>query len=256
MDQRSLSYLDGLNADVMARRHSVRAYNGKPLLAEHVTALNNFCAEFQPNPSVRCCLITEQADELFRFALGFGAHKHVPAAVAFIAQKNHYFDAGFIGECCLLYATKLGISSCFVALFNKKFAPHFFSTLPLSPTEEIVCVSPLGYTDTTPKAHKRLPLATVAQVNPSPAWHLEAAKNALLAPSALNCQPCRYSSQKNALLLSLVTLDKLSLLWPTKNRHIDAGIAMAHLQCTTNALGIPTTFEKTTATSYLLSPAE
>jgi nitroreductase len=179
--------------------------------------------------------IIDFADELNNSIKGASSY------VAFIGDPediNYQEKVGYLGEGFILEATAKGLGTCWVA---GTFDSEIVSTdLNLTEQEEVLAISPLGYTEEgyslgekimskLVSSHKRKELAELCQGGFEarwPAWIKSALKSARLAPSAINRQPWRFTVKDDAVI---VAVDKLKSKEKI-SRRLDCGIAMLHLE--------------------------
>ena len=224
-------------------RRARRAYDKSKTISEEVNKkLQAVCNGFRPYSSVRAEYISEPPDDVFANALGF--YGNIKGALAFfafvgdISDPNVQEKMGYTGEAAVLEATALGLGTCWVALtYNAKAVK---SLVKLSPTEKLICVSPVGYTTETwsfeEKAltgfgalHQRKPLQSMVSglAEPDrPDWAKAAVEAARLAPSAMNRQPWGFDIKKDCITVSVKDRG------PEFNvaRRLDCGIAMLHIE--------------------------
>ncbi len=224
-------------------RRSRRSYiRNKAMDADSLRRLREVCSGFSPYSSVRVEFVTEPPDDVFANAVGFyGNIKSAPAFLAFIgdiSDPNVQEKMGYTGEATILEATALGLGTCWVALtYNTK---RVKSLIKLERSEEIICVSPVGYTTDKwsfqEKAfsgfgsnHQRRPLQSMVSGLPEaqrPDWAQAAVEAARLAPSAMNRQPWDFHVDKDGITVSV----KGSGPEFHVARRLDCGIAMLHIE--------------------------
>lgn len=254
----------------IAFRHSTRAYDGRPLLENHIKAISRACAASGdadhtgdtgergaeriavPEPgfakSARVVLVTGPADSVFTGL----AIKNVPAYLAMIGDTAalHVEEAvGYLGEYVVLAATSAGVATCWV---SASFRPdEVAKEVSLGPTERVFAVSPLGYegrpgvvetfyNKLISKSRTRKPLEELLApesmpLSARPAWVKTALEAARLAPSAYNRQPWRFTIGQERIKVSV---DPTSREVPSAPRRMDCGMAMIHLELGALAAGV------------------
>jgi hypothetical protein len=245
--------------DVISRRISRRRFDGRPVPAELREQLEVFCdgasapAGAPDTPSVepgvvtapaRVCLVDDPGQALFTGIIGgYGKVAGTPLSAAFIGRAPSGGDvpddvqaaAGYLGEGLILEATCLGLGTCWVAgTFDHAGAADL---VELSPGEQVVAVTPLGYPTsqqangerllrTMVKASARL---SVEKIAPGvldgdwPQWAVSAVQATRLAPSGANRQPWRFRLDGDSLVLGRAE----KLYWTAP---IDFGIARLHVE--------------------------
>ncbi|MBN1691447.1 MAG: nitroreductase family protein [Dehalococcoidia bacterium] len=224
-------------------RRSRRSYNRNSALdAEACSRLHGVCRGFRPFSGVRVEFIDAPPDDIFANAVGFyGNIKGAPAFLAFIgdtSDPNIQEKMGYTGEAAVLEATSLGLGTCWVALtYNAK---RVKSLIRLEKSEEIICVSPVGYTTNKwsfgenvysgfGSNHQRKPLQTLVtglSEAQRPNWAKAAVEAARLAPSAINRQPWGFLIDERS--ITVYIKDRGPEF--TVARRLDCGIAMLHIE--------------------------
>ena len=180
--------------EAMRARHSVRAYEDRPLDGEARAALEREIAACNEAGDLRICLLEEQP-ELFRGLAGYGKFTGVRNCIALVGKVAEDLNerAGYYGERLVLEAQRLGLNTCWVALtFSKRRTRR---AVKLGRGEKLVCVIAVGYGKTQGAAHKsKTPPQVCAaeegalQNGGYPAWFERGVEAALLAPTAVNQQ--------------------------------------------------------------------
>lgn len=232
--------------EALSLRRSRRKYADAAPPPESMTRMEQCCAEFSAiSDGARAVLISgkKASDEVFKGIVGsYGKVTDAPAFMAFVgdARNPHVQEkTGYLGECLVLEATALGLSTCWVAgFFRPEAAAKYIAP---AAHEQVIAVTPLGialpeYTleerimagFAGPK-HKRAPLRRLWSGMPEdmvPAWMWSAMEAARLAPSAVNRQPWRFLLDAEGITVAV------GGLWDTYgiSRRLDCGIAMLHLE--------------------------
>ena len=204
--------------DVISTRISRRRFDGRSVPPELREQLEVFCdganapAGAPDSPSVepgavtapaRVCLVDDPAQKLFTGLIGgYGKVSGTPLAAAFVGRAPSGDDVpddvqaavGYLGEGFILEATRLGLGTCWIAgSFDHTGAADL---VDLTPGEQVVAVTPLGYPTsqqangerllrTMVKASARL---SVEKIAPGvldgdwPQWAVSAVQAARLAP--------------------------------------------------------------------------
>jgi nitroreductase len=240
-------------------RRSRRSFDGAPLAAELLDALQAHCRAFRPFADARVNLLPVTADSLYvatrrdagllptgaalfgRVTGAYGRVSGAPSALVVIAAEdspNVQEHAGYAGEAAVLEATALGLDTCWVGGF---FSPSTTAGLAdLQPGERILAVSPVGRAaerhtrkerllfQTGEKQKKRKELELIAPgllTQQWPAWALDGLRAAQRAPSAVNRQPWRFRLEGNDVLVAYDGEDSRFI-----SKRLDCGIAMLHFE--------------------------
>ncbi len=234
----SPQWYTAINARISRRKYE----KGKPITADARQRLQEVCSRFKPFSGVRMEFVAEPPDDVFANAVGFyGNIKGAPAFLAFVGDSsdpNVQEKMGYTGEAAILEATVLGLGTCWVALTYN--ARRVKSLIKLEKNEEIICVSPVGYTSDKwsfeekvqsgfGSNHKRRPLQSMVSGIPSakwPVWAKAAVEAARLAPSAVNRQPWHFHIEEDSITVSVKGRG------PEFNvaMRLDCGIAMLHIE--------------------------
>jgi hypothetical protein len=132
----------------IAIRHSRRTYDiHKTVPAEIIAGLQKICDEFRPFPDARTVLITENAEQIYKFVMGsYGTIQGAKIALAFIGDLNNRHiseEIGYTGEGIILEATSLGLSTCWM---TGTFRPGVAKELAkIKGDERVFAVSPVGF---------------------------------------------------------------------------------------------------------------
>jgi len=233
----------------VARRHSRRAFDGRPVPATSLDALEQVCAGFTPFADARTVLVREPAVDVFTGAIGsYGKVKDAPHVLLFIGDERSstcQWHVGYVGEAAILEATALGLDTCWVGGFFN--AARTSKLVALGPGERVLAISPVGFaTNALGFAEKGMRLAasshgrmTVAEIAPDttsgawPDWAVAAVETARLAPSAVNRQPWRFRLDAGDLVIARDNAREM----PKVAKRLDCGIAMLHAELGARALG-------------------
>jgi nitroreductase len=220
-------------------RHSRRAFDPAPVADELLTPLAACCQSLHPFADARVAFVRDPAVDVFKGAIGsYGKVTGSPHLLVFIASESPLAQqhAGYIGEACVLEATRLGLHTCWVGgFFDRK---RLKSVLPLEAHERAVAVSPVGRAvsahsgsertmERMAGSHHRKPLEEIAERSGEwPQWARAAVECARLAPSATNRQPWRFRYEGEELILAKSHGPEL----PMVTKRLDCGIAMLHAE--------------------------
>ena len=178
--------------EAIRARHSVRAYQEKPIPAELRRQLNDCVEALNRESGLH---ITIQYDDPAGFdsrLAHYGSFRNVANYIVLAGKKEGDFDfrCGYYGEKLVLFAQTLGLNTCWAALtFNKK------KVRELIPEGESLCmVIALGYGETQGRQHKSKDASKVQELaGETPDWFKQGLEAALLAPTAVNQQKFCFS---------------------------------------------------------------
>lgn len=176
-------------------RHSVRAYDDKPIDKQALAALSSCIEECNAQGDLNIQLVTDEPNAFGKSLLAhYGKFSGVKNYIAMVGKKGKDLDEkiGYYGEKIVLLAQTLGLNTCWVALTFKKIKNAF----KINKGEKLVVVISIGYGITQGVPSKNKPLDKVCEFNgKSPAWFLEGVSAALLAPTAINQQKFFFTEE-------------------------------------------------------------
>lgn len=226
-------------------RRSRRSYDGTPVAAEDLDALDALARAFRPWPGVRVEVLGEAPESIFLGIIGaYGGVSGAPSALAFIGpSEGGHEQVGYTGEALVLEATARGLNTCWVGgLFGSAPVTHLLS---LSAEERVYAVSPVGHACAVPTRKERVIFGagkpkhrrTLAMIAPGheewPDWAQRAAEAVRVAPSAMNREPWRLRLEAGTLVIGMEGMGT-----PRISRRLDCGIAMLHAEVAARAEGV------------------
>jgi hypothetical protein len=232
----------------VARRHSRRFYDRRPVASETLDALDSICSGFRPYPDARTVLVRSPSTDIFTGALGsYGKVTGSPHVLLFVGDEHADFcdqHVGYTGEAAILAATFLDLNTCWVGgFFNAARARELTDILP---GERVLAVSPVGHATKRPSLSERTlrrfagshTRKSVDEIAPGlsdgwPDWAVAAVETARLAPSATNRQPWRFRFDAGALDLARDN----AIEFPRVTKRLDCGIVMLHAELGARAAG-------------------
>ncbi len=234
----------------VARRHSRRAYDGRPVDTASLDALETICLRFAPCADARAILVRQPAVDVFTGAIGsYGKVVSAPHVLLLVGDTASPFadqHVGYVGEAVILEATALGLDTCWVGGFFS--AKRVAKLAALREGERVLAVTPVGHArgeqSLTERAMRGMSRAArrreVAEIAPGgtqgwPEWAVAAVETARLAPSAMNRQPWRFSMDAGDLVVSRDS----AVETPKVTKRLDCGIAMLHAHLGAIAEGAP-----------------
>lgn len=185
--------------DALKARHSVRAYEDKPIGRDIVEELEREISVCNDEGGLNIQLVTNEPDAFGKSLLArYGKFKNVNNYIVLAGRNADGLEekAGYYGEHIVLKAQMLGLNTCWVGgTFSKgKSKKHFM----LLSDEKFVCVISLGYGVTQGVLHKSKPVDTVCDMPAgAPEWYKAGIDAAMLAPTAMNQQKFYFSLDGN-----------------------------------------------------------
>lgn len=213
--------------EVIQQRHSVRAYQEKPIAQSVLKAISDKIEELNNKGRLHIQLVTNEPKAFQGTLAKYGKFSGVTNYFVMAGEKADDLDEriGYYGEQLVLYVQSLGLNTCWVGLSYSKVP----GTYTLRDGEKILCYIALGYGATQGVAHK---IKTIEQVSNAddakPEWFRKGVEAALLAPTAINQQKFFFEYIPGESKKAVVkTSRKFSIAGYTK---IDLGIAKCHFE--------------------------
>lgn len=223
----------------LPERRSRRAFDGRPVPAADLDAIEATAAGFLPFDDARVVVVREVPQAFFTGIIGsYGKVAGAPSALVFIADDSSPASAehcGYTGEGIVLEANARGLQTCWISGSFSRSAVT--AAIPLGAHEVVRAISPVGHAVAEPTtAERRLFGATkpkrrrgLDEIAPGheqwPAWAVAGLNAARIAPSAMNRQPWRFRMQDGAVVVA--TAGPSMPLAPAR---LDCGIAMLHFE--------------------------
>lgn len=273
--------------EIIRKRLSVRTYLEKPLTPEIVEKLRRFFLTLEGpfGGSLRFELI--ERDLVLKGSntkLGtYGVIRGASTYVVALAEKadRDLEDIGYSLEKTILYATSLGLGTCWLGGTFKK--SEFSKAIEQKDYEILPCITPIGYPSSS-KSVIDSAMRFVAGSKNRKGWdelffssnfsqrlsESEAGKYVIplemlrLAPSASNKQPWRIVKDTNKSHFYLKHTKGYAKYLAYDLQRVDMGIAMCHFELAANELGIdgkwhisdPGSIETPQDTEYVVSWVE
>jgi len=202
----------------MRERHSVRSYDGTPLTADEIAALQDLIDTCNEEGGLHIQLVVGEPKAFSGGKARYGKFSGVVNYLAFVGPKGAEERIGYYGEKIVLRATQLGLGTCWVALTFSKVKGAY----EVGAGERLHLVAAIGHGTVAGAAHKVRPVEDVSSYDgDAPEWFTSGVEAALLAPTAMNQQKFRFEGEGNAVRT------KAGLGFYTK---IDLGIAKYHFE--------------------------
>lgn len=233
--------------DLIRERRSCRTFDSRKIEPEKLEKLNAFIDEMNKGVSkMRFTLFALEADgKIGTYGMISGANTFIAGIIQ--KDREHIEELGMAFEKIILYATSLGLGTCWLAGIDRK---TFTGKVDLTEDEVIAVASPVGYAS-KPRlkeslvrrvvgADKRKPWEELFFLNePGTVLPREKAGKFIqplemvrLAPSASNKQPWRVVADGSKLHFCLVRNQGYGAEQPFDIQKSDVGIAMCHFELT------------------------
>lgn len=166
-------------------RHSVRAYQDKPIAPEMSQALKERIAQLNEEYDLHLQYIEPAGAVFSGIANKFTGWGGVPAYIAMIGKRADDLDerCGYAGEQLVLYAQTLGLNTCWAGFFKRKLV-----TAEIGEGERLVLVIAVGCGKDNGHPRRSKKIGDVTDVQDMPEWFQKGLESALLAPTAVNQQ--------------------------------------------------------------------
>ena len=201
-------------------RHSVRAYQDRPIDPETRRQLDRFAAECNRESGLNIFLRYDDPEGFDSRLAHYGRFRNVRNYIVLSGKKCGGFDflCGYYGEKIVLFAQQQGLNTCWAALtFNKK------KVRELIPAGETLCmVIALGYGETQGTARKSKSAQDVTEAPSDLPWFNEGIEAALKAPTAVNQQKFLFSLKNGEPFVRVKGLGSLT--------KVDLGIVAYHFE--------------------------
>ena len=213
--------------EAIQARHSVRAYQGRPLTDADAQALQEKIDEVNRIGRLHIQLIRNEPKAFLGPFARYGKFRGVTDYLVMAGVKADDLDEriGYYGEQLVLIAQSIGLNTCWVGLSYTKIP----NTYVLNEGEAIQAYISIGYGATQGVSHKIKRIDQVSNVSDiTPDWFRRGVEAALLAPTAINQQKFSFEYMGMTEGRHRVRAKKgFSLVGYT---HMDLGIAKYHFE--------------------------
>lgn len=239
-------------------RQSARTHTGQALSPDTAARLNDACRQLDrglAGESARFALVEKPFVKGAKVRLGnYGLQKNPRYFFAGAVQKSDLTrqSYGYLMEQLVLKATELGLGTCWIGFFDRKF----FADFPVADDEIFPATCTVGHpadrrlfekiSRAAVGADKRKNWQTLffendfstplAVTNDAP--HREILEMVRLAPSSGNSQPWRIVKDNKVPAWHFFMKKVRSIYFNAGLHHIDLGIAMCHFELTAGELGL------------------
>ena len=186
--------------EAMEARHSVRSYQNKPIEEEKRKALEELARKCNAESGLNIQLCFDEEEAFQGMMAHYGKFHNVRNYIALVGKKDDRLDetCGYYGEQLVLKATELGLSTCWVAMTDRKRR----TGCVINKGEKLCCVIALGYGENEGVPHQSKRIEEVCDVEGElPAWFAQGVRCALLAPTAMNQQKFRFTLREGRVSL-------------------------------------------------------
>lgn len=201
-------------------RHSVRAYQDKPIGQEDRQHLDRFVEKCNQESGLHIFIRYDDPDGFDSRLAHYGSFRNVKNYIVLSGKKTADFDylCGYYGEKIVLFAQQQGLNTCWAALtFNRK------KVRELIPTGETLCmVIALGYGETQGAARKSKSAKDVTEAISGQPWFDKGIAAALKAPTAVNQQKFLFSMKDGEPFIRVKGLGSYT--------RVDLGIVAYHFE--------------------------
>jgi nitroreductase len=252
--------------DLIQKRVSVRTYNNQPMRNSDIEKINKFIEKsngpFEPRVRFKLLRLNEDINGAKLGTYGVIKGTQIYLGVCVEEGDMDLEELGYEMESLILYATSLGLGTCFIAgTFNKV---EFTKVMYLNDREIFPIISPIGYpanrksiVDKLFRIHnktgKRKSLEEIFFLEDfnSPLGEKDSLgefdivlENLRLAPSAVNNQPWRVVKSGEDFHFYKVDGKNTYRVKGIDLNRIDMGIALCHFDLSCKDLGISGIFIK------------
>ena len=180
-------------------RHSVRAYEDRPIDTKAVEDLKVMIQQFNREGDMHFQLIQDEPKAFSSLLAKYGKFSNVKHYIAVVGRRRDDLDdkAGYYGEKLVIRCMQHGLNTCWVGGTYKKVK----EVIDVGHDEKIVAVIALGYGQTMGAIRKsKKPgdvfdgkSSRISRYEDTPEWFKKGVEMALLAPTAMNRQKFTFS---------------------------------------------------------------
>lgn len=251
--------------ETVEKRHSVRTYEPRPLREEDKKALLQYRDSIKNPfgvPATIHFIETESSQQPKKLGT-YGVIKGAGSFLGVVVPQNQLGleAAGYAMEQLVLYATHLGLGTCWLAATLNREA--FTREMHTREDEWMPAISPIGYPAEKRSLQERLIRTTAKSAQRKP-WenlffhedfrtpliveragdYAEALELLRLAPSATNAQPWRVVMNHEGFHFYAVMGKDANADNPAAIQRVDVGIGACHFHLAVQEKGLPGHFER------------
>ena len=190
--------------DLMAARHSVRAYKPKPLTVPQADKLNKIIDALNAESGLNMFLVVDEPKAFSNFAARYGHFSGVCNYLVLAGPDTPDLEekCGFYGEELVLLAQEMGLNTCWVALtFSKRVVRKM-----IPEGQKLCIVISLGTGETPGRIRRTRPAEELSNItSESPAWFKRGVEAAMRAPTAINQQSFYITLDENGKTVEIVS---------------------------------------------------
>lgn len=182
--------------ELMSKRHSVRNYSDQVISDEMIEKMQIMIKECNQKSGLSIQLIQNEPKAFDSFMAHYGKFQGVSNYIALIGKKGKDMEeiCGYYGEKIVLYATELGLQTCWVYSTYKKVK----SAMKIAEGEKIHIIISLGYGVNEGVLHKSKEASQISNLDSnSPEWFKNGIQAVLLAPTGMNKQGFYFEHVKD-----------------------------------------------------------
>lgn len=176
---------------MIEERHSVRAWQNKQIPADVCAAIEEKIAQLNEASGLRIQMTGRAAEVFSATFLKLAGWKGSPSeCIALVGPDTDQakFDCGYFGEELVLFLQSIGLNTCWVGMFKKKYVDA-----QVGADEKIHLTIAVGYGRNAGKARASKSVAEVCALPPAeydaaPDWFKAGVECTLKAPTAMNQQ--------------------------------------------------------------------
>ncbi|MEW6076942.1 MAG: nitroreductase family protein [Thermodesulfobacteriota bacterium] len=245
--------------DLIRVRQSARTHTGDPIPPGVLAELTDDCARLKrglAEEPARFTIIEKPFVKGAKVRLGnYGLQKNPRYFFAGAVKKSEMArqSYGYLMEQLVLKATELGLGTCWLGFFDRKF----FEDFQTAPDELFPAACTVGHAADRRLFEKisRAAIRADQRKNPETLFfeggfsvplslpakdpYREALEMVRLAPSSGNSQPWRVVRDKDGSVYHFYLHKAKALYFRAGLHHIDLGIAMCHFELAAKELGLP-----------------
>lgn len=239
-------------------RQSARTHTGQAIAPDMATRLNDACRQLDrglEGEKARFILIEKPFTKGAKVRLGnYGLQKNPRYFFAGAVKKSDLArqSYGYLMEQLILKATELGLGTCWIGFFDRRF----FADFAVAKDEIFPATCTVGHTADRRLLEKISRAAVRADQRKSPEAlffengfdtplaltdndpYREILEMVRLAPSSGNSQPWRIVKEKEAPVWHFFMKKVKNIYFKAGLHHIDLGIAMCHLELAAGEYGL------------------
>lgn len=171
--------------EIIESRHSVRSFMNKEIEAEKLQKLEEEISAINRESGLDFQLFANEPEAFMANRSHYGEFRNCRNYFALVGPKNADSAIGYYGERLVLFAQKIGLNTCWVALTYRKSHVN----IDTDRGEKFYVVVALGYGENQGVAHKSKTAEEVSNISDdTPEWFANGVNAALMAPTAMNQQ--------------------------------------------------------------------